>query len=363
MLANDIRAVTRRHGPFASVYFDGYDPTDSGELTEVLVHRVVRELRRLGCDQRLTNVARAAVDERPGWAGSRGRAVIATAAGVVVDAPVRAGWPAPLVRVSRHPFLLPLLTERLPGHLFVAVDRLGADVVLHRGDTVWAETIEPERDDVHVPATAGFNGVNDLHPRIAEAIRINTRAVADRVVHLADHPDVDVVVVSGPVEPRSDLVAELPPRIAAKVTPVAGGPRGRRATERERRTEVDAALRACLDDRMSGLLSRFERERGEVSGLAVQGLDDVCAALRVGNVDTLLVGKVGDATVFAGTGAMVAAQPQPTHGGEMAAARADEALPFAALAGGADVVDVGDSLHVTDGVAGVLRYPTASPPS
>ena len=77
---------------------------------------------------------------------------------------------------------------------------------------------------------------------------------------------------------------------------------------------------------------RFEAEIGRGSGLAAQGLAAVCAALRDGNVDTLIVGELGDTTVVTGK-ALTTVAPDADALSELGepvarVARADEALPL-----------------------------------
>ena len=82
----------------------------------------------------------------------------------------------------------------------------------------------------------------------------------------------------------------------------------------------------------------------------------MCAALRAGDVDTLIVGELADATVVTSEdrAAMAPSADVLSEWGQAAVrvARADEALPFTAIAVGASLVRVGS----LDGVAALLRY-------
>ena len=91
-----------------------------------------------------------------------------------------------------------------------------------------------------------------------------------------------------------------------------------------------------------------------------EGLGAVCAALREGAVGTLIVGNLGDATVVTGEERTTVAPDADVLSelGEAVhrVARADEALPFAAIAVGASLIRVDDAITPVDGIAAVLRY-------
>lgn len=111
---------------------------------------------------------------------------------------------------------------------------------------------------------------------------------------------------------------------------------------------------------MTGIADRFEAQIGRGSGLAAEGLAAVCAALRDGNVDTLIVGELGDATVVTGH-ALTTLAPDADALSELGepvqrVARADEALPFNAIAVGASLVRAGGRVAPADGVGALLRY-------
>ena len=57
---------------------------------------------------------------------------------------------------------------------------------------------------------------------------------------------------------------------------------------------------------------RFRREKGRGSGLAAEALAAVCAALRAGGVDTLIVGELEDGTVVTGPRTASPSRPAPT---------------------------------------------------
>jgi len=76
-----------------------------------------------------------------------------------------------------------------PTYVFAAVDHTGAEVTLHQGGTIRSTTIEGAGYPVHKPVTAGWNGYGDLERTTEEAIRMNSRAIADELTRLVDEAD------------------------------------------------------------------------------------------------------------------------------------------------------------------------------
>jgi hypothetical protein len=85
-------------------------------------------------------------------------------------------------------------------------------------------------------------------------------------------------------------------------------------------------------------MDRFHAELGR-SGRAVEGLANTAAAVREANVECLLVNRSALAGHTAGAGD-----------------EADEAIPAAALAVGAEIVPTGDEENLADGVGAILRH-------
>jgi hypothetical protein len=124
--------------------------------------------------------------------------------------------------------------------------------------------------------------------------------VADHLTRLVDEADPEVVFVCGEVRSRSDVVAELPERVAQRVSQLHAGTRrsGIDSDEVRHLTTAEFARRRGIE--MTEIANRFEAEIGRASGLAAEGLAAVCQALRDGDIGTLIVGQLGDATVVTG---------------------------------------------------------------
>ena len=98
---------------------------------------------------------------------------------------------------------------------------------------------------------------------------------------------------------------------------------------------------AMIDD----AAQRFQA--GRAAGLAAEGFAAVCAALREGAVEMLIIGDIGDATVVRGdevTTIAPNADVRSELGDAPRVVRADEALPMAAVATDANLVRTDERL-------------------
>lgn len=364
MRSEHLRWLAKAAGPFASVYFDdSHDGADAADQLDVKWRDIRAQLEQLGASAEIIDtVGGAVLNHRPA-VGRRGRAVIATGDRVLIDEQLNSPPPAPVIRLSDYPYVLPLLGHEMhrPTYVFAAIDHTGADVTVYEGHTSSSTNVEGSGYPVHKPASAGWKGYGDLQHTTEEAIKVNCRVIADHLTRLVDQANPAVVFLCGEVRARTDVLAELPKRVTQRVSQLhAEGHRGEiNYAEIYRLTTPEFARRdeATLAD----VIDRLQAEIGRGSGLAADGLTAVCAALRDGDVETLIVGEMGDATVVTGA-ALTAVAPNAdvlSGFGEPVArvARADEALPFCAIASGANLIRVDDRITPGDGVAALLRYP------
>ncbi len=363
MHSDRLRWLVKAEGPFASVYFDdSHDTLDAVEQREARWGDIRRQLEDMGAGAKVLGLLEEAVLHHRPPVGRRGRAVIATGDQVLVNEYLISPPAATVIRLSDYPYLVPLigLEMQRPTYVFAAVDHTGADVRLYQGGTLTSTSIEGGGYPVHKPVTAGWNGYGDLQHTTEEAIRMNCRAVADKLTRLVDEAHPEVVFLSGEVRSLSDLVSELPERVAERVSQLHAGARKTGIEEEEIRELTAPEFDRRRGAEMTGLADRFEAEIGRGSGLAAQGLSAVCTALRDGNVDTLIVGELGDATVVTGK-ALTTIAPDADALSELGepverVARADEALPFGAIAVGASLVRADDRIAPADGAGALLRY-------
>lgn len=183
---------------------------------------------------------------------------------------------------------------------------------------------------MHKASGAESAGYGDPQ-RSADGARLkNIQAEAQAVTTTFDAERPEIVFVVGEVRSRSDLVSALPKRVADCVVDINAGARGS-IDGAALAHDIDTTLQLRRAELIDGAAQRLTAELGRDSGLATEGLPGVCAALREGAVDTLLIGDLGDATVLLGDSPMTVA-PTPEVLSELGAhqsttVRADEALP------------------------------------
>ncbi len=364
-MENDrLRALAGAPGPFVSLYIDDTrDTPDAEKQAAARWHAIRTHLEDSGVAERVVGtLERAVLHCRPAE-GRRGRAVIAGSEGALINERLDSPPPITVLRISDYPYVLPLLESSAsrPPYVFAAVDHLGADITAREHDGVVRETVQGEGFPVHKPSSAGWSGYGDMQHSAEEAVRMNMRATADRITKLADRTHAEIVFVCGEVRSRVDLLAELPHRIAERVVPLPACARGGRAEKREVADLIDGEFVRRRREAVGTVVARYQAEQGRGAGLVAQGLSAVCAALRDGAVETLVVGDLGGTTVVSGINrTMIAPDADAlSEFGEAVqrVALADEALPFAAIATDASVVCPGGG--VAEGIAAVLRYPRA----
>ncbi len=168
-----LRPLLTAPGPFASVYFEDSHNTQDADTQLELRWRGLREqLEELGTDESVTaDMERAVLDVRPPI-GRSGRGVVAGADGVVLNEHLIRPTAAPIVRLSKLPYVIPIIEHGFQdlSYLLVEVDHTGADITIHIGATERTESVEAEDGDPQL--------------RTEEAASKNLRAVADRVEEL-----------------------------------------------------------------------------------------------------------------------------------------------------------------------------------
>ncbi len=363
MHAERLRPLLSSHGPYGSVYFDdSHDTEDAAAQIDLKWRDLQERLEQQGAEPALTEaLQRAVVDGRP-EVGRGGRAIIAGSGGVLVNEhlPWTAGNPE--VRVGDLPYLLPVVEHGTdqPTYLIVRVDHEGGDITVHRRGVDKESHVDHGAYPVHKAAGAETSGYGDPQRPTEEARRKNLRAVADRVTELTDETHPEVVFVIGEVRSRSDFTATLPERVAERAVELHVGARHTRVDDREIRDAVAEEFARRRDAAADDAAQRFTAELGRDSGLATEGLAGVCAALRAGAVETLIIGELGESTVMSGADLGTVA-PNENVLSELGTAptrtlRADEALPMVALSTGATLVVAGDRVSPADGVGAILRY-------
>jgi ribosomal protein L7Ae-like RNA K-turn-binding protein len=318
-----LRETLDRQGPFASIHLDAsHDTEDAAKLAELRWRAIRDQLEAHEAPEPTLDALDEALAQPPP-AGRAGRLLVAAGNEVLVDEYLPAPPAQPMVRLSSLPYLLPLAdwSRRGVPHVVVTVDHTGAGLRAVDGDGA------PREEHVSGPGE-----------------------VAEQTVRLVREVGAQLLVLAGDVEARARLRAALPQacqRIAVDASD----------------DDLGVLLARRRQDEHDQVLERFRTASGH--GLAVQGLRDTTGALREGNVEVLLIDAraVAAATVLTGTGpTMVGVDREDLHRvgvSERQESPADEALPAAALASGADVIAAsGDEppLELADGVGALLRH-------
>lgn len=359
-----LRTLTDDEGPFASVHLDeSHDTEDAAKQLRLRLKEIEAELDEQGADRpTMEAIIRTIRDSKPP-VGPAGRSVIAAHGRILLDRRLAAPPPAQVARYSALPYLLPVFSHAVeePDHVVVLVDRTGADITVHHADgSVETETAHGREHPVH-KVRGGGPGHRDIQSRAEETARHNLEEVAEQVARTVERTRARLVVLAGEVQSRAalhDLLPEAVRRITSAVDEGGRGP-GASDTRLDRRIHELLAGRqlAALDD----VAERFRAERGRGSGLAVGGLEGVTAALSEANAATVLVGEPADATVLTGHEPTQIGLDKPRLDAlgvsSPSEQQADEAIPFAAIAVGADVVIMDERLDLPDGFAALLRHP------
>ncbi len=344
-----LRPLLTARGPFASVYFeDSHDSPDADAQLELRWRGLREQLEELGADESVTaDMERVVLGARPP-VGHSGRGVVASADGVVLDEHLIRPTAAPIVRLSKLPYVIPIVEHGFEGsaYLLVAIDHSGADITTRAGSRRHTETVQSADAVQQLPSE--------------EDARKNLRAVAHRVEQLLGEHGLEAVFVIGDKRSRSDLLATLTHQVQALSIDLEVGARDTGHDTDDVQQAINAHMLkrrlASIDD----AAQRFTAEVGRKSGLAAEGLGPVCSGLRQGAVDTLIIGDIGEETVVADE-ELTTVAPTAEVLSEQGAApactlRADEALPMFAVSVGAALIRTDERIAPADGVGAVLRY-------
>lgn len=352
MQSDRFRPLLAAPGPFASVYFADTDDTDdSAAQARRSWPTLSEQLTQQGADRSvIAEVERAVTELRPPICRG-GRAVVASATGVVLNEYLLRSTAEPVVRVSELPYIVPILEHGFEhsSYLLVVVDTRGALITTHIG-TRRSETVEGSGSSA--PDISGEPSPALVTPQGC--------AVAERVSELVDDASLGAMFVVGDQGLRAKLLAALPERLRERATSLSVGERRGGYDFEEIQRAVDSTLLGRRLTVIDDTAARFNAEISLRSGLAAEGLGDVCSALHRGAVDTMIIGDIDDATVVADEGLTTVAPNADLLSAQGAAPaktlRADEALPLLAISVGASLVRTDERITPADGIGAVLRH-------
>jgi hypothetical protein len=357
-----LRDLTTASGPFASVHFDfSHDTEDAAKQLELRLKEIEAALSDQRADAETVDAVLRAIRESEPPVGKAGRSIVAAHGSVLLDRRLAAPPPQQVVRFSPLPYLLPLAThaEETPRYVLVVADRIGAEITEYAGGEPRTTTVEGEDHPVH-KVRGGGTAHHNLQNAAEETARRNLVTIADHVAKTVERSGARLVVLAGEKQARTALHEALPEPVRRIAAEVEAGSRADGSTREELDRQVHELLAnrhlAALDD----LADRFRAASAPEHGLAVSGLEAVTSALAEANVETLLVGSPGETSVFggpdpaqvavgkAGLQALGVSQPEQR--------RADEAIPFAAVATGAEVVVLDERVDLWEGFGALLRH-------
>lgn len=351
---------------FASVYYDSsHDTEDAAKRLELIWREMAEELGAQGAPAATVSALAHAVQSGPHPVGKAGRGLVAAGGDVLCDVGLTEPPAQPIVRWSALPYLLPMVSHAVPGtaHVVARVDSVGADVVAvdEHGQVVDRHTVTGTEHPVHKVEKQGKPYRTHQPEHVEEIVKQNLTKVAEDVNQWVRRIGATLVVVAGEVRGRTALLHELPEDSRRIAVDVESGGRHEGSDTSALDQHVRELVSGQQRRRTGSVVDRFTAESGRgVEGLAVQGLEATCAALREANVETLLIGEPGEDTVFAGPDPIelsADAEHLLVLGiAKLEQRRADEALPFAAVAVGADLVHAGGEIELADGFGALLRH-------
>lgn len=298
MQLSQLRSVYDASGPFATVYLEGRSPGEDAPTQTRLRWQDLRE-RLVDADASTDAIAAiesALTNEEAGEIQADGRVLVATEAGLLLDA----DWDAALgtgdaAHWTSAPELGAYIREEARSvRLLVAIAEQQGAVVRHevaspehRVDELATEDVEKATPhNVHKPRGQAF-AHNRIQRRVDAAVRQDARAVVDHLTDVAPAFDPDLLVLAGEVQERTAIRGQLPPDLAQQCTEVDRGGTDDAAAEESLADELRRVASEVSDRRIAE--RREQVQQAQAHGLAGEGADAVRQAAERGAVDTVLL--------------------------------------------------------------------------
>jgi hypothetical protein len=303
-----LQKIYTAQGPFVTIYLDTTSAVEqAAQILETRWKNVLGDLESRGVDAATREALSAARGEHD---GGNTRVLVASHDQVHLATWLPEPPPRDLVAVGPLPHLLPLidaLNLRLP-HLVVLADRQGADVLAY---TVGSDPVESASHDSNIWPThhTGVGGWSSKRydNTVQNSWEESAREVATLVENVAHDIGAELILASGDSRALSLLESHLGEATRGKFRKLeAGGGRHRDGSDEIIAQHVIEALSDQVAEETLTLLTRFGEERGR-GEQACDGVADTVAALRMGQVGTLLLTAELDPEQAAWFG------PEPTH--------------------------------------------------
>jgi peptide subunit release factor 1 (eRF1) len=355
----DLRALIERDGPFLSVYLNTEAASETGPEEIGLRWRALAgEAAAAGASED----ALAAVETIVGDAHQKGDGLVAFVAGSSLE--LRRFLPSPIadcVRFGPLPFLSPYIEwqQDHPRYAVVLSDRIGAEINLVGGFDVDENVSVDGIEEPLTKVNPGGWSQRRYQQRAENTWEANAKEVARELANIASEEEIAFVVLAGDVRARTfvrdNLSIDLP-LVEVDSEPV--------VSIDEIRDHIESAVAAYVGQSTKQILEKFQEERGQ-DDLAVEGVDATLKALRISQVDTLLLSRDAvDQTAWFTTSDLTQAAldkgPLTDLGiGDVAEADAGDVLVRTALGTGARVAILPalDGDHgPADGAGALLRF-------
>ncbi len=285
-LIGRLQALQADAAPCISLYLNTQSERELGPEELSLRWRSLREQVAGAAPDK----ALALLDDAVDGSHRRGAGLVAFTVGEEMKLRLHLEHPvADYVLAAPLPHLVPLYEWRQdhPTYALVVVDRRSADIHVV-GGLREDEIIEVEggHDELRKVKPGGWSQ-RRFQQRAEDSWERNAEVIARGLDRIARDEALDLILVTGDVRAVSYLREKVSSDIAPRIHPLDSAPPTDQDLE-EIRGEVEQRVAALAAGTTERILERFQEERGQ-GDLAADGLDATLAALRMTQVDTLLV--------------------------------------------------------------------------
>lgn len=367
-----LRPVYEHAGPFASVYLDvSRDAEDADKAINVRWRDAREKLADRGADEASLRALDAVIGNSEGEPGATGQIAFAANGKVVFDRLVGRPPQDQTVHFGPLPQPMPYLLRRgqhVP-YTLVVVDTFGADI--HSVDlTGTASTFHVAGEDypTHKPH-GGAEAHKHMQRAVDERVKGNAHRVANELQHLAVGGGSKIIAVAGDVQVRQALIHQISHGLEGRIVELESGSRAAGSASSPLDRELHGVLDEYAGKQVGSVMDAYERGRAAPDGAdrVTEGLESTVAALRRGQVDTLLwnpgpwIPNEDESGLWVGP----AAEQVATSEGELVDTgvsspqreRVDAAVVRATVGTSANLVLVSDEeKSLTDGVGALLRF-------
>lgn len=359
----------RRRGPFVTVYLDATRAVANGaQEVDARWGGARAQLEAAGADSPTLDAVVAAIAGDVGTPGRHGLVVVA-ADGELALVDVLPQPPARTIATySALPHLLPYLAQRTTelDHVVVVADRTGADIhVVGPGGAQEEETVDGGTSHpIHRTASDHWDE-RHFQNRVENTWESNADNVAHALTRLLRERPAKLVVIAGDVRARHLIADALGAPAGVTVRTVEQGGRAAGSSAESLGGAVhDAVLQQVWRERRE-VLEHLQQNLGRQE-YAVAGVQPVVEALRMSQVDTLVISDDPSSPLTAWVGAGLTdfglddEEAKALGLGDVRHDRLDAALVRAAVGTNAKlVVTPGGHGYLPEGIGALLRYRTA----